>query len=82
MIFRTLAMAAAIGLSMFTCGPAQAATPYPTNDTPAPQDLGAVTAPAAAELKVTLPLKLRDEAGAEALLQACQKPEVRTSIDS
>jgi len=63
-------MAAAIGLSMFTCGPAQAATPYPTNDTPAPQDLGAVTAPAAAELKVTLPLKLRDEAGAEALLQA------------
>jgi subtilase family serine protease len=63
-------MAAAIGVSLFISAPAPAATPYPTKSTPAAQDLGAVTAQTAAELTVTLPLKLRDEAGAEALLKA------------
>ncbi|MGD0501129.1 MAG: protease pro-enzyme activation domain-containing protein [Steroidobacteraceae bacterium] len=69
-MFRALSMATAIGLSIFVYVPAQAATPYPTKSTPAPQDLGSVAAQAAAGLTVTLPLKLRDEAGAEALLRA------------
>ena len=70
MIFRPFSMAAAIGMSLLISAPAPAATPYPTKSTPAARDLGAVTAQTAAELTVTLPLKLRDEAGAEALLKA------------
>ena len=70
MTFRTFTMAAAIGLTIFICGSAHAATPYPTKSTPAPQDLGAAGTLDAADMTVTLPLKLRDEAGAEALFQA------------
>ncbi len=70
MILRAVSMATAIGVSLVFFAPAPAATPYPTRSTPAARDLGAIGAPTAAELTVTLPLKLRDEAGAEAFLQA------------
>ena len=48
-----------------------ASTPYPTKGTPAPDDIGALTAQAGtAEISVTLPLKLRNAAAADALLRA------------
>jgi kumamolisin len=75
MMFRRLSMAAAIGVSMSVSVPMLAATPYPTKKMAAPKDLGAVTAQGgAANLTITLPLTLRDEAGAEALLKAVSEP--------
>jgi xanthomonalisin len=50
---------------------AGASTPYPTKSMPAPQDVGALTAQvSAANMTATLPLKLRNEAAADALLQS------------
>ena len=77
MIFHRLSMAAAIGLSMSISisDPLQAGTPYPTKSMPSARDLGSVTAQSAGTtLTVTLPLKLRNEAGAEALLKAVSVP--------
>ena len=55
--------------------PRRAPRPYPTRSMAAPQDMGAVTAQTAGTtLTVTLPLKLRDEAGAEALLKSVSEP--------
>src|ERR1700728_2421836 len=73
MVFRRLSMAAAIGVSIYVFAPVLAATPYPTKSMPAPRDLGAVTANAV-NLTITLPLALRNEAGAEALLKAVSDP--------
>ena len=71
MILHRAAVATAIGLSISLSSPAQSATPYPTRSMAAPRDMGAVTAQASGTaLTVTLPLKLRDEAGAEALLKS------------
>lgn len=70
MILHRTCVAAAIGLSISMSVPALAATPYPTRSMAAPRDMGAVTAQTGGTLlTVTLPLKLRDEAGAEALLK-------------
>jgi kumamolisin len=75
MIFHRLSMAAAIGISISLSAHALASTPYPTKSMPAARDLGAVSAQTAeTTLTVTLPLKLRNEAGAEALLQAISTP--------
>jgi kumamolisin len=75
MILRCVSMAISIGLSISISAPAVTATPYPTRSMAAPQDLGAVTAqPGGTTLTVTLPLKLRDEAGAAALLKTVSEP--------
>ncbi len=48
-----------------------AASPYPTRDTPAAKDMGPITAKSTmSTMTLTLPLKLRDAAGADALLQS------------
>jgi subtilase family serine protease len=71
MIFRVFFTAAALGLAVAVSLPAPAAAPFPTKSTPAPQDLGTVASRSGGTaLTITLPLKLRDEAGAEALLKA------------
>jgi len=73
MISRRVSMA--IALSMSISAPALTAAPYPTRSMAAPEDLGAITAQTGgATLTVTLPLKLRDEAGAEALLKTVSEP--------
>lgn len=73
MILRRVSMAIAFSISISS--PALTATPYPTRSMAAPEDLGAVTAQTGgATLTVTLPLKLRDEAGAEALLKSVSEP--------
>jgi xanthomonalisin len=73
MTFRQISMAVAIGASISVS--ALAAAPYPTRSTPAAQDIGPVTAQAdAATLTVTLPLKLRNEQAAEALLKTLSAP--------
>ncbi len=73
MNFRQISMAAAIGASLSVS--ALAGTPYPTRSSPAAQDTGPVTAQAdGAALTVTLPLKLRNEPAAEALLQSLSVP--------
>jgi kumamolisin len=75
MMFRRLSLAAAVGVSIYVFAPVLAATPYPTKSMPAPRDLGAVTALGnAVNLTITLPLALRNEAGAEALLKAVSDP--------
>jgi len=75
MIFRRLSIPIAIVVSIAISASALAATPYPNKSTPAPQDIGAVTAQSGgANLTVTLSLKLRNEAAAEALLQTLSEP--------
>jgi subtilase family serine protease len=75
MISRRLAMATAIGVLLSISSGVLAMTPYPTKGTPAPQDIGALTAQiGGANLTVTLPLKLRDEQGADALLKTLSEP--------
>lgn len=75
MILCRVSMAIALAMSISFSAPALTATPYPTRSMAAPQDLGAITAQTGgATLTVTLPLKLRDEAAAEALLKAVSEP--------
>jgi subtilase family serine protease len=52
---------------------ATAGTPFPSKSTPAPEDIGA-EAPTGAVVSVTLPLKLRNTAAAEALLKSLSDP--------
>ncbi|MGA2549739.1 MAG: S53 family peptidase [Burkholderiaceae bacterium] len=60
---------AAFGVLSVTC--ASAATPYPTKETPAALDVGAVTAlSGVSPITVTLPLKLRNPEAAERFVQA------------
>jgi kumamolisin len=61
----------AIGALIAFSVAAGASTPYPTKGTPAPEDIGALTAQTdVGNITVTLPLKLRNEAAAKALLQS------------
>jgi kumamolisin len=53
---------------------ATAGTPYPSRSTLAPLDLGAWAAPTSTVVSVTLPLKLRNTAAAEALLKSLSDP--------
>lgn len=58
-------------LGVLSATSAQAGVPYPTKETPRPVDAGLLSAqPSAGTITVTLPLKLRDEKGANELLQA------------
>ena len=61
-------VAAVIGAVLMTSA-AYSGTPFPTKSTPAPVDAGDAAA-GGAPLTLTLPLKLRDPQGAEALLRA------------
>jgi subtilase family serine protease len=73
MNFRQISMAVALGAAISVS--ALAGAPYPTRSSPAPQDIGPVTAQTdGPALTVTLPLKLRNEPAAEALLETLSVP--------
>ena len=69
MIRSPLMLCATSALALALALPASASKPYPTKDTPAALDRGALTTHGEAPFSVTVALKLHDLAGAEALLQ-------------
>lgn len=72
MKFRLRKLAVLVGaLGVLSVPAARAGMPYPTKETPKPQDVGALTAqPGAREMSVTLPMKLRNADEADRLMQA------------
>jgi subtilase family serine protease len=65
------AITAAICALVFSSTCAMASNPFPTKDTPAPKDLGVLKPESSAgTLSLTLPLKLRNAAAADALLKS------------
>jgi subtilase family serine protease len=68
---RSVRVAAAVGAILAVSTSAWAAAPLPSKSMPAPRDVGALAGQAAAaDITVTLPLKLRNAGAAESLLKS------------
>jgi len=68
---RSPAITASVGAWIFLAASAMAATPFPTRDMPVPTDMGPLAAGSGTSaLTLTLPLKLRNAAAADAWLQS------------